>query len=35
VTLRVAPTARPSREIKVEIDKPSDSSAEFTIVGGK
>ncbi len=33
ITLRIDPKKQSSREIKVEINKPSDSSAEFTVVG--
>jgi len=35
ITLRIDPKARPSREIKVEVDKPAGSTAEFTAVGGR
>ncbi len=35
LTLRIDAAARPSRTIQVEVDKPSRSAAEFTVVGGK
>ncbi len=35
VTLRVALPDRQSPEVRIEVDKPSNSSAEFTVVGGK
>ena len=35
ITLRIDTKARASREIKVEIDKPAGSPAEFTVVGGR
>jgi hypothetical protein len=35
VTLRIDPQARPSRAITVEVTKPSGSTAEFTVVGGR
>ena len=35
ITLRIEPKVRSSREIKVEINKPSGSLAEFTVVGGR
>ena len=35
VTVRVEMADRPSHEVKIEVDKPSDSTAEFTVVGGK
>jgi putative heme-binding domain-containing protein len=35
VTLRVDASARASREMKVEVDKPSGSPAEFTVIGGR
>ncbi len=35
VTLCIDTKARPSREIKVELNKPEGSSAEFTVVGGR
>jgi putative heme-binding domain-containing protein len=35
ITIRVDRRARTSREIKLEVDKPSGSTAEFTVVGGR
>ena len=35
ITVRVDTSARTSREIKVEVDKPGGSTAEFTVVGGR
>jgi putative heme-binding domain-containing protein len=35
ITARVDTRARKSREIKVEVDKPAGSAAEFTVVGGR
>jgi putative heme-binding domain-containing protein len=35
LTFRIDAVARPSRAIKVEVDKPSHSPAEFTVAGGK
>jgi putative heme-binding domain-containing protein len=35
ITVRVDMQARKTREIKVEVDKPAGSAAEFTIVGGR
>ena len=35
LTFRIDVAARPSRAIKIEVDKPSNSPAEFTVVGGK
>jgi putative heme-binding domain-containing protein len=35
ITLRVDASARSAREVKVEVDKPSGSPAEFTVVGGR
>jgi putative heme-binding domain-containing protein len=35
ITVRVDTKARRSREIKVEVDKPPGSAAEFTVVGGR
>ena len=35
VTVRVDLPDRPTREIKMDIDKPALSTAEFTVVGGK
>ncbi len=35
VTLRIEMPQRQSPEVRIEVDKPSDSSAEFTVVGGK
>ena len=35
ITLRIDPKVRSSREIKVEINKPSGSPTEFTVVGGR
>jgi putative heme-binding domain-containing protein len=35
VTFRIEASARPARAITVEVDKPSNSPAEFTVVGGK
>jgi putative heme-binding domain-containing protein len=35
VTVRVEMAERPSHEVKIEVDKPDGSLAEFTVVGGK
>jgi putative heme-binding domain-containing protein len=35
ITLRVDTKARSSQQVKVEVDKPSGSPAEFTVVGGR
>ena len=35
VTVRVEMADRPTHAIKIEADKPGDSMAEFTVVGGK
>jgi putative heme-binding domain-containing protein len=35
VTLRIDEVARSSREVKVEVDKPRGSRAEFTVIGGR
>jgi putative heme-binding domain-containing protein len=35
VTLRVDVPERQSPEVRIEVDKPSNSSVEFTVVGGK
>jgi putative heme-binding domain-containing protein len=35
ITLRVDTTNRSSREVMVEVEKPSGSPAEFTVVGGR
>jgi hypothetical protein len=35
VTLRVDMRERQAHEVRIEVDKPNDSAAEFTVVGGK
>jgi putative heme-binding domain-containing protein len=35
VTLRIELPERQSPEVRIEVDKPKDSTAEFTVVGGK
>jgi putative heme-binding domain-containing protein len=35
ITVRVDPRERPRRELRIEVDKPAGSTAEFTVVGGK
>jgi putative heme-binding domain-containing protein len=35
VTVRVDTAERPRRELRIEVDKPAGSMAEFTVVGGK
>jgi putative heme-binding domain-containing protein len=35
VTLRVDTAKRPARAVTVEVDKPTDSPAEFTVIGGR
>jgi hypothetical protein len=35
ITVRVETAERPRRELRIEVDKPAGSTAEFTVVGGK
>jgi hypothetical protein len=35
ITVRVDPRERPRRVLRIEVDKPAGSTAEFTVVGGK